>query len=123
MSGRGSTRKAALLSCAAAALAFAASPALAQPSTPPTDPAELDPSAPLDPLPDLGVPWPDMNAPDEVNSAEAHPAQVQAVDETGERKYTIAIEGLDVVGGEDDILKAFRGQSALEADRKRPANA
>ena len=33
--------------------------------------AELDPTAPLDPMPDLGVEWPDMNAPEEtVNPAD-----------------------------------------------------
>ncbi len=45
--------------CAAALLH---TPVEAQ-QNPPTDPAELDPNAPLDPMPDLGVEWPDMNAP------------------------------------------------------------
>jgi translocation and assembly module TamA len=127
MSGRGSTRKAALLFCAAAVLALAASPGFAQQATPPPDPAELDPSAPLDPMPDLGVPWPDMNAPDQAKPPEAGaqvpPPPPETADETGERKYTIAIEGLNALGGAEDLLKAFRDQSALEADRKRPANA
>ena len=46
------------LSCAAAALAIPALPVLAQsPGA-----AELDPAAPLEPMPDLGVEWPDLNA-------------------------------------------------------------
>ena len=49
-----------LAACAAAALTCPCAPAFAQ--TPGS--AELDPTAPLDPLPDLGVDWPDMNAPD-----------------------------------------------------------
>ena len=28
------------------------------------DPTTLDPNAPMDAMPDLGVEWPDMNAPD-----------------------------------------------------------
>ena len=127
MIGRGSTRKTALASCAAAVLACAAAPAFAQTAPPPSDPAELDPSAPLAPMPDLGVPWPDMNAPGEVQPPEgaagAKAVQAQPTDETGEHRYTIAIEGLNVVGDVEEILKAFRAQSALEADRKRPANA
>ena len=120
-------RKTALVSCAAAVLAFTAPPGFAQPAIPPSDPAELDPSAPLDPMPDLGVPWPDMNAPNEAKPPEgtagAQPIQAQPTDETGEHGYTIAIEGLSVVGDVEEILKAFRAQSALEAERKRPANA
>ena len=128
MSGRGSTRKTALVGCAAAVLALAAAPGFAQPAAPPpSDPAELDPSAPLDPMPDLGVPWPDMNAPGEVKppegAAAAQPASAQPTDETGERKYTIAVEGLNAVGDVEEILKAFRSQSTLEAERKHPANA
>ncbi|MEO8176252.1 MAG: BamA/TamA family outer membrane protein [Sphingomicrobium sp.] len=49
-----------LLGTAACALLLAA-PGLAQPA-PPADPTELDPSAPLDPMPDLGVDWPDPGA-------------------------------------------------------------
>ena len=41
----------------------------------------------------------------------------------GERSYAVAIEGLDGVGDAEELLKAFRQQSALEADRKDPANA
>ena len=58
MSGRGSGRRAA--PCVAALCALLASPAFGQaPASPPppTDPAELDPSAPLAPLPDLEVGW------------------------------------------------------------------
>ncbi|MEO6255782.1 MAG: BamA/TamA family outer membrane protein [Sphingomicrobium sp.] len=46
-----------LLGTAACALILAG-PGLAQPA-PPGDPSELDPSAPLAPMPDLGVDWPD----------------------------------------------------------------
>ena len=50
-------------------------------------------------------------------------ASAQTTDETGELRYTVAVEGLDAVGNAEDLLTAFRKQSALEADRKDPANA
>ena len=140
MSGRGSTRFAARLLCAAAAAAFACAPALGQtapqtqpPPPPAPDAAELDPNAPLAPMPDLGVEWPDLNAKDQgiapaPGSPEAQPttspvAEAPADSGTSERKYTIAIEGLASIGTSEELLKAFRQQSALEADRKDPANA
>jgi len=119
-------RRAAQLHCAAALGAILASPALAQasqPAPPPTNPAELDPSAPLDPMPDLGVDWPDLNAQDQSTAAPSGPADVPADQGAGTRKYVMVIEGLADVGGREDLLKAFRLQSALQADRKDPANA
>jgi translocation and assembly module TamA len=135
MSGRGSTRIAARLLCAAATVAFACGPVSGQtapPSTaPPADPSELDPSAPLDPMPDLGVAWPDLNAKDETvaptpegpQPEAKQSAEASADESTSDRTYTVAIEGLAAIGAAEDLLKAFRQQSALEADRKKPANA
>ena len=125
MNRRGSARRIAQLHCAAAIGVILASPALAQPPPPsnlPSDPTDLDPSAPLDPLPDLGVDWPDLKAEDHAPGTQSAAALAPAVD-AGERKYTIVIEGLNEVDGPDDLLKAFRQQSVLEADRKDPANA
>ncbi|MBW8785886.1 MAG: BamA/TamA family outer membrane protein, partial [Novosphingobium sp.] len=133
MSGRGSRVGAARLLCAAAAAAFAL-PIHAQtaPSPPPPDPAELDPSAPLDPLPDLGVAWPELNARE---TTAPPPASTPAVgskkkeattavaDAAGNIRYTIAVEGLASVGDAEALLHSFRQQSALEAERKKPANA
>lgn len=131
MSGRGSVARAARLLCAAATLPFAPS-ALAQTAltqTPqqsapplPPNPAELDPSAPLAPLPDLGVPWPDLNA-KETTAPEAPASPSQPATETGQVHYTWSIEGLGSIGNAEDLLRSFRQQSALEADRKDPANA
>lgn len=137
MSGRGSRVGAARLLCAAAAAAFAL-PAHAQnaapsaPTSPPQDPAELDPSAPLDSLPDLGVAWPELNARE---TAAPQPAANPAVgtkkkeattavaDAAGNIRYTVQVAGLASVGTAEDLLHAFRQQSALEAERKKPANA
>jgi translocation and assembly module TamA len=138
MSGRGSWARSAVarLLCAAAAAALAGVPALAQPApapvpappAPQTPPAELDPSEPLDPLPGLGVEWPDLNAKDEAPApAEAAPSQptaaAAAAEPEGERRYSMRVEGLASVGNSAELLTAFRKQSALEADRKKPANA
>jgi translocation and assembly module TamA len=126
MTGRGSVAKAARLLCAAATLPLA-SGALGQTAPPqqPSEPAELDPSAPLDPMPDLGVAWPDLNAKD--TTAPAPPAASQIAQGTTESAsqvhYTWAIEGLGSIGNAEDLLASFRKQSALEADRKDAANA
>ena len=93
MQARGKRRLVVRLSCAAASLAIVAAPAFAQAS----DPTELDPTAPMAPLPDLGVDWPDMNAPDAPPptdaGTEALPKPV-AIDAAEERRYTVVIEGL-----------------------------
>ena len=126
MSGRGSARRGAQLRCAAALGVIFSSPALGQAPPPPSaqgGPTELDPSAPLDPLPDLGVEWPDLNAQDQSPAAQPGAAETASDHDAGERKYVIVIQGLGVVGDSEELLKAFRLQSALEADRKKPANA
>src|SRR4029079_15007229 len=38
-------------------------------------------------------------------------------------RYPMGVEGLGPVGNAEDVLTEFREQSALEADRKDPANA
>ncbi len=131
MSGWGSARWAARLLCAAAASALAtttfAQTAAPAPSTDPSpDAAELDPSAPLDPMPDLDVDWPDLNAQDEAppSTTPTANAPTQASAEAqGDRRYTLQVEGLAAIPKSEDLLKAFRQQSALETNRKKPANA
>src|SRR5689334_2466305 len=136
MSGRGSWRGAARLLCAVAATALVPAPAVGQtappPPSPPPDPAELDPSAPLDPMPGLGVAWPDLKASDTTPPAQAstplkngkNRRATEAVsDGTGDVRYAIQVEGLAPLGNAEDLLHDFRKQSALEAERKHPANA
>ena len=141
MSGRGSGGNAARLLCAAGCIALSAAPAWGQaaaPQQPPpasTEP-ELDPNAPLAPLPDLGVDWPDLNAkealpavaPSTTNPLSATPpAQQQASSETtdasGTLRYAVDVEGLAALGKAEELLKAFHQQSTLLAERKNPANA
>jgi translocation and assembly module TamA len=130
MRGRGSRLGAARLLSAAAAAAFAASASAQNAPPQPADPAELDPNAPLDPLPDLGVAWPDLKANESPPpAAAATPATPQgkgedkATVDTGNIRYTLQVEGLASIGNAEDLLRDFRKQSALEAQRKHSANA
>ena len=114
----GSLRAAA---CAVAALACPLAPSLAQT-------ADLDPAAPLDPLPDLGVEWPDMNAPDAapIEGVEEPPEETPApiaIDSAEERRYSVIIEGLQGLGDGPALTESFDKQSELRADRKGAANA
>jgi translocation and assembly module TamA len=132
--GKGRVRRSAafewLTGCAV--LALGATPLPAQ--TPASDPAELDPSAPLDAMPDLGVEWPDMN------QHEPPPPEVEAVtpeaveevteeaaekvdDATATRRYRWSITGLDELAEAGDIRTGFDQRSVLEGDRDKTANA
>ena len=131
MSGRGSRLSAARLLCAVAAATLVPGIVSAQQASqpPPADPTELDPSAPLDAMPDLGVDWPELNSRDTAPPPVQAPApprgkpQRIANDGTGDMRYTVAVEGLAGIGNAEELLLDFRKQSALEEDRKDPANA
>src|SRR5438552_19152924 len=102
MCGRGSPGRAARLLCAAAMLplasaAWAQTAPPPQPQPQPPDAAELDPSAPLAPMPDLGVDWPDLNARDATSPATA-PAPATATARQSDAgasqiRYTWTVEG------------------------------
>ena len=115
-------RLVARLLCAAAAAALVSAPAVAQQAEP--DPTDLDPSAPLDPMPDLGVSWPDLEhaPPDTMPPEEATEGQA-VVDSSGERQYAITISGLERIGNAEALVKAFEKQSALYEGRRDTANA
>jgi translocation and assembly module TamA len=117
------------LLCGAASAALACSPAHAQQAQaqpqPQADSANIDPSAPLDPMPDLGVAWPDVGkaAPDAAPE-EAVPAKGAAITDTAsQHNYAIAIEGLERLGNGNQLVQAFEKQSALYEGRKEAANA
>jgi translocation and assembly module TamA len=135
MTGRGTKLGAARLLCAVASAALAAVPSLAQPAPaqqqppPPSAEPELDPNAPMAPLPDLGVEWPQIDAketaqPPQVTTVPGSKAKPTAATETaGTVRYTVQVQGISALGAADDILEAFHKQSALGAERKDPANA
>jgi translocation and assembly module TamA len=113
------------VAAALAALLLCACPGalLAQEQPPPADPLDqppLDPSAPLDPLPDLGVDWPNMEQSADDSIADA-PDEGLA-DAAAERTYTLRIEGLDS-DTEAALREPFEALSTLTRSRKDPANA
>jgi translocation and assembly module TamA len=112
------------VAAALAALSLCACPgALLAQEQPPADPLDqppLDPSAPLDPLPDLGVDWPDMD--DANDDAIAEAPETGIADAAAGRRYTVRIDGLDAES--EAALKAqFDPLSTLEQNRREPANA
>src|SRR5688500_17693169 len=129
MNRRGEVRKAARLWCAAACSFALAAPAIAQ-STPPPSSGDLDPSAPLDPLPDLGVEWPDPGAADEPiapipgeTAAQPEQAPPAVAEAPSERRYAIAFEGLEKIGPDEELIESFEAQSVLHKERDEEANA
>ncbi|HEX8466563.1 MAG TPA: BamA/TamA family outer membrane protein [Allosphingosinicella sp.] len=113
------------VSAALAALLLCACPGalLAQEQPPPADPLDLpplDPSAPLDPLPDLGVDWPDMKQGSDEPIAGT--PETGIADPAAERRYTVRIEGLDP-DTEAALRLPFDSLSTLARNGKDPANA
>ncbi|WP_294239601.1 autotransporter assembly complex family protein [uncultured Sphingomonas sp.] len=92
-----------------------ASPAKTVPDA--DDPTMLDPSAPLAPLPEIGVAWPDLA------TAPGDPAGVMAatVDAAAERRYRWRVEGIDGTGAL--LRQRFEQLSSLDANDGEPANA
>src|SRR5207245_6852201 len=93
-----------------------------------TQPAELNPNAPRGPMPDIGVAWPELNAKETVQPPVALPSTGKTPSRNvaaavGSLRYTVAVEGLGNIGAAEDLLSDFHKQSALEAERKDPANA
>ena len=82
--------------------------------------APLDPSAPLDPLPGLGVPWPDMEQ--EAGDDIAVAPDASTSDAAGERTYVVRVEGLEGIEAAG-LLDQFAELSTLQANREDPANA
>src|SRR5438477_604820 len=77
----------------------------------------------LAPLPDLGVDWPDLNAKDVTAPGPATASPATTGENGSQIRYTWTLEGLSGIGNAEDLLKAFRQQSALAAESKKPANA
>ena len=110
----------------AAAQPTPAAPPVAVPSGTPG--AEIDPSAPLDPMPDLGVAWPELGEPGATIPGAPAPVaeapQPSRVDQLAEeRRYAWTVTGLGEGEEEGAVLRRFREASALEGDRDRQANA
>ncbi|MEA1073000.1 autotransporter assembly complex protein TamA [Sphingomonas sp. LY160] len=140
MSKRGAGRKAAdILWAGCAVIAIGAAPARAQtaPPLPPVEPGELDPSAPLDPMPDLGVDWPDLSTPDPelpptvegVAPDTAEEAVEEAAEQVSDASASLdsrwSLSGLQALDPElaATVREEFDKRSVLEAERKDDTNA
>jgi translocation and assembly module TamA len=120
----------ALILCSAAARAQEAQPAPSpapaplpspEPAAPPSPEATpLDPSAPMEAWPELGVDWPDMQE----DHGQAIPTEPGAnvADAGAARRYSYRIEGLDAADAVD-LTARFRALSTLEEYRGDAANA
>lgn len=124
---------ASLLYAGTAGLSLLAAPLCAQ-SAPPADPTELDPGAPMDPMPDLEVEWPDMSVPDPAPpiAADGTPdageqafeqAEDQVRDIASTQKYRWTVKGMGDLDKSDAIQSGFDARSTLRAERKSDSNA
>jgi translocation and assembly module TamA len=97
---------------------LSASPAAAQQAAPSAEPAAtgqaIDPAAPLAPLPDIGVAWPELRP--EPASAETRTATI------GETRYSWRIDGIDGIGS-PLLRQRFADLSVLDQNDGEPANA
>jgi translocation and assembly module TamA len=105
------------------AAAQAVAPAPAAPPAAPVplsslDADTLDPGSPMQALPDLGVDWPDAGTPGDVA---ANPAAA-AVDPITERRYSVAIRGLEEVRDAERLRLRFNEVSTLVLGEGKSAN-
>ncbi|WP_380874118.1 outer membrane protein assembly factor [Sphingomonas sp. DBB INV C78] len=106
----------------------------------------LDPASPLQDMPDIGIAWPDLDAPDEapVDMAEPAPqvppqpgvtgeaakppeavssAPAEQIDAAAERRYHVIVAGLEGLTADKEKLRAqFDAVSSLEAGDDKDAN-
>lgn len=92
-------------------------------AVPPTDdPVPLDPNAPLAPMPDIGVAWPDLGTGAGAPATSAAAATTRTDDAGAERRYGWRIDGIDAV--ETPLLRRrFAQLSTLDANDGTAANA
>jgi len=99
----------------------AAPPAMsdAAPGTPSAE--QVDPDAPMAPLPDLGVDWPDLAAPDAAPATSPTAATPGTMPADREQRYRVQLNGVDGLGA--DFRTRFNQLSALVTNEGKPANA
>ncbi|WP_375420963.1 autotransporter assembly complex family protein [uncultured Sphingomonas sp.] len=90
---------------------------LGQQDVPSSEPVPLDPTAPLAPLPGIGVDWPDLGA-----AANGEVAAATRTDGAAELRYGWRIDGIDAVAT-PLLRQRFDDLSTLNANDGSPANA
>jgi translocation and assembly module TamA len=96
------------------------------PAPAPADPLDtleppLDPSAPLDPMPDIGVDWPELEAGGTDAIADA-PDTTGIADASSERSYVVELAGIEPAL-ETELRPRFDALSTLVRNQRDPANA
>ena len=95
------------------------------------EPPTVDPTAPLDPMPDIGLDWPNLDVPEPADP-EASPVDAKAVaqaqaattsDSVTELRYSVTVEGLDDLPDATVLRTMFAANSALDKGDDDPANA
>jgi len=86
--------------------------------TAPADPPALDPNAPLAPMPNIGVAWPDLGS----DAAATPQGKAQATSAAAETRYLWRIDGLDAATS-PLLHKRFEDLSTLAANDGSVANA
>lgn len=123
----GRRQAASVLLCAVAVVALCP-PAAAQPE--PVDGPVLDPSSPLEPLPDLGIDWPDLSEEEQIApSLEPAPQTTQApaaepstlTDAEAVQRYVVALDGLEGLDAAA-IQARFDALSTLRQGESSPSN-
>jgi translocation and assembly module TamA len=132
---------------ACAAIVLLACPVAARGQGSAAPPPALDPNSPMAAMPDLGVDWPDLALPDAPlgqlpvvpgdagqlpllappppDLAKGNKKDVkdaQTTEATGERRYTLTIEGLEGVPDASEIRSRFDALSSLQQAAGKPAN-
>lgn len=87
---------------------------------------DLSPDSPLAPMPEMEVPWPEIDEAEPVPGGEAQVGQPQTQpqtqpDEQVERRYSVRLEGLSGLPGE--ITEEFDNLSALKREAAKDADA
>ncbi len=110
-----------VLLCAPAAVAAQGVPVSDAAALPPPA-AALDPTSPMQPMPGLGVDWPDLAVPDAVEGGTATPTVSFESDAT--RRYRFTIEGTEGLEGVEPaaLRQRFDQISALATGEGKPAN-
>ncbi|MBI0475129.1 outer membrane protein assembly factor [Sphingomonas sp. MA1305] len=118
-----------LVGLSATAVLFLGDPAAAQLATTagertngsaaPADTVTLDPNAPLAPMPDIGVAWPDLGTAPAVSAKGGTHA---VTDAAAEARYAWRIDGIDAVAT-PLLRRRFAELSTLDANDGQPANA
>jgi translocation and assembly module TamA len=89
---------------------------------PDLDADALDPGSPMQPLPDLGVDWPDAGEAADVSTVPGPATGSAQVDPVAERRYSVTIRGLQNIADAERLRQRFDEVATLVLGEGKPAN-